>query len=224
MSAVLPPGGMGKGPHTGSPVPRLELELTPDEKDALEPIIERMRTLATDNTGVAGFDCPACKQLVHLYRTPLSYKTVQLVVLLYCEFETIKQFHLRNDGQLLWGLTTLPVEIWLLPYFGLIEPYTLPETREYADGTIREIDVEQPGEYCLTEYAEDWIARGIEIPSHAVSYNGNVLYLDAEVGLRIEQGTGHEFDLPKLMATFTDKRKAMLLRGDEVRRPRRPRR
>ena len=131
--------------------------------------------------------------------------------------------HSHYDGQALWGRRVLPVEIWMLPWWGLIEPHTTFEVREDEDGTVREVEVEVPGEYFISELGELWIKGLGTIPGHALTYDRRVLRLDDEVELDVYQGLGRDFDLDDLIGEDPPKRMALLLSGAEVKRPRRGR-
>lgn len=224
MAVELPPGGMGKRPHAAGPVPRLDLELTPDEKAALEPVVAKMRALLMDNIGVSGFDCPACTQLVHMYLKTFSLQAARLLLLLFCEYDTAKPFHLRNDGQRLWGRRPLPVDIWMFGPWGLIEPHT--EITEITDdeGMLHLVDTEVPGEYYISEYGRRFVHGELEIPSHASSYNGSLRTIYGDHGYTIYQAVGHEFYLEELQDSAPADRMRILLKGEPVTRPRRSRR
>lgn len=226
MSATMPPGGIGPAPHTGTSVPRVELGLTKDQVDNLEPIVERMREVVMDSAGVAGFDCPACKQLVTVYRVTPSKQTLQILLLLFCTYGPTEHFSLRHDGQRLWGARAMPADTWLLLRWRLLEQVMEEVEIEGAVGLDgRPIFREQPvaGEYYVSAYGEKFIRGEVEIPSHALSYDGKLLRLDTTLGLGIQAGVGHEFDLEELQRTDADHRLLVLRSGDPVHRPRRPR-
>jgi hypothetical protein len=224
MVIELPPDGLGDRPHATAPVPRLDLELTRDDRLALEPVVVKMRELAMDNVGVGGFDCPACTQLVHIYLKPFSMHAARLLLLLFCEYDATKEFSLRNDGNRLWGRRPLPVDIWLFGPWGLTEFYT--ETVEHTDreGALHLVEEQVPGYYYISDYGRRFIRGELEIPSHASSYNGRVLRLYDDHGYDIYQAVGREFDLEELQATASADRMKVLLAGREVKRPRRIRR
>lgn len=224
MNIELPPDGLGKRPHATAAVPREPFDLTDDEERALAPIVKRMRERVMGEVGGTGFNCPACAKLVHIYLSAPSYAAMRLMLLLYCEYGSVKPFHLRNDGQLIWGRKVLPVEVWMLSPWGLIEPHVEIGTIEWDDGTLHDADIEVPGEYYFTAYGERFFTGDLQIPSHAATYDRRVLWLDDTVGFSIYQAVGREFDLEELIDAPHSDRMRILMSGAVVSRPRRGRR
>lgn len=234
MTVTPPPDGLGhvSGAHK-DPVPRFTgpLVVTAAEETALEAVRDRMREGVTVDGEKYGVDCPLCGQLAKVYRRSISTKACQLLVLLYCAYGPVDSFLLWQDGNELWGGSPpFPSDAHHLVWWALLDPvpqeydrrtgYEVTAATDPADIDIREV----PGLYTISHYAEKFLRGEIAVPGQCRIYDGSPLSLVEDVGLDIFQGTGHEFDLAKLLAEpNSDARRSAIYGSPKVKRPRRAR-
>lgn len=129
-----------------------------------------------------GVHCPACDQLVKVYRRKVNSGMARSLIQMY------------RVGKLDW--VHVPTQIGArsreegkLAYWGLVEEQKM----------VRD-DGGRAGYWRVTALGEAFLKQQVTVPKYAHVYNGKVLFLDPSEQVTIKDALGTDFDYAELMA------------------------
>lgn len=131
-----------------------------------------------------GVNCPACGQLVKVYRRKINSGAARGLILMHQRYGT-DWGHLPSTAT----LSRLGGEFARLALWGLVE-----------EERTRRPDGGRAGFWRVTEKGEAFIKGNYPVPKYALIYNGTLLSMDAAEVVTIKDALGGKFDYSELMA------------------------